>query len=56
VAENHQLDVLHLQATATANEQAEQNPNGEVEEGEDHAADPPSPRHEKTTTRMMARF
>jgi hypothetical protein len=47
VAEHHQLDVLHIQATAAANEQAEQSPNSTVEEGADHAADPPKPSPEK---------
>ncbi len=47
VAEHHQLDVFHIRATATANEQAEQSPNREVEKGVDHAADPPSTRPEK---------
>ena len=43
VAQDQQLDVLHVQATTTPNERAEQGPDREVEEGEDHVADRPSP-------------
>jgi hypothetical protein len=46
--EHHQLDVPHIRATATANKQTEQSPHSEVEEGEGHAGNPPSPRMEKT--------
>ena len=44
VTDHHQLDVLHIRTATTANKQAEQSPNSEIEEGEEHAADPPSPR------------
>ena len=43
VAQHQQLDVFHLQAAAATNKRAEQSPHGEVEEGEGHAADSPSP-------------
>ena len=43
MAENHQLDVFGIRATTAANEQTEQNPNSEIEEGEEHATDPRSP-------------
>jgi hypothetical protein len=46
VPKHQQLDVFHVQATVAKNERAKQSPNGDVEEGEDHAADPPSPRLE----------
>jgi hypothetical protein len=48
VAQHQQLDVLQVQPTATPNERTEQSPEREVEEGEDHAADPPTPRPEAT--------
>jgi hypothetical protein len=44
VPQDEQLDVLHAQATATPNQGAKQSPEREIEKGEDHAADPPSPR------------
>ena len=37
------FDVFHIQAATATNKRAQQSPNGEVEEGEGHAADPPSP-------------
>src|SRR5437763_3886801 len=33
-----------MQAAAAPNERTEQSPNSAIEEGEDHTADPPSPR------------
>ena len=48
-----QLDVLQVQAAATANERAKQSPKSEVEEGENHAADPPRPR-QSSATRLLA--
>jgi hypothetical protein len=36
VAQDQQLDVLHVQATATPNERPKQSPEPEVEEGEGH--------------------
>ena len=38
VAEHEQLDILEIRATPAANKQAEETPNSEVEEGEEHAA------------------
>ena len=43
VAQHQQLDVIHMQAASATNERTEQSPHGEVEEGEGHTADPPSP-------------
>src|SRR5438128_11719525 len=43
VAQHQQLDVFHMEAAAATNKCAKQSPHGEVEEGEDHAADPPNP-------------
>jgi len=43
VPQDKQLDVFRVQATPASNERAQQSPNGEVEEGEGHAADPPQP-------------
>jgi len=48
VAERHQLDVFDVRATTAANKQAEQSPNSEVEQREEHATDPRSP-HPETT-------
>jgi hypothetical protein len=42
VPQDQQFDVFHVQAAAATNESAQQRPNGEVEEREGHAADPPS--------------
>jgi hypothetical protein len=55
VPQHDQLDVLQAQAAATANERAEQSPEREVEEGENHAADPPRP-HQSSATRLLAPF
>jgi hypothetical protein len=43
VSKHEELDVFHIQAASATNERAQQRPDGEVEEGEGHAADPPSP-------------
>ena len=43
VAQDQQLDVLYVQATTTPNERPKQGPDRDVEEGEDHVADRPSP-------------
>jgi hypothetical protein len=43
VPQHQQLKVFHVQAAAAPHERAEKSPNGEVEEGECHAADPPNP-------------
>jgi hypothetical protein len=43
VPQHKQLDVFHVQAAPATNERVQQSPNGEVEEGEGHAADPPNP-------------
>jgi len=47
VPKHQQLDVFHVQSAAASNKRADQSPNGEVEERESHAADPPSPRPEE---------
>jgi hypothetical protein len=47
VAQHQQLDVFHMQAPTATNKRAEQSPQSEVEEGESHAADTPSPRPTK---------
>jgi hypothetical protein len=54
VAEHHQLDVLHIRATATADEQATQSPNSEVEKRKEHVTDPRRPRPGQSTTGVMA--
>jgi hypothetical protein len=48
VPQHHQLDVLHTRATTAANKQSDQSPDSKVEEGEEHAVDPLSPRRRKT--------
>lgn len=40
VPQHQQLDVFHVQAAPTTNKRAQQSPNGKVEEGEGHTADP----------------
>jgi hypothetical protein len=47
MAQYQQLDVLHVKTTAAPYKRAEQRPHSEVEEGEDHAADPPNPREDR---------
>ena len=42
VTEDHQLEVLQVRAAWAADEQAEQSPNSEIGEGEEHAADTPT--------------
>ena len=54
VPKHQQLNVLHVQAAATSNKRTEQSPNGEVEERESHAADPPSPRQKRRDTNIGA--
>jgi hypothetical protein len=44
VAQDQELDVLDVEATATADEHPKQSPKREVQEGEGHTGDPPSPR------------
>src|SRR6266496_6167130 len=44
VAQHEQLDVLYLQATAATDKRTKQSPESEVEKGEGHVLDPPSPR------------
>jgi len=48
MAQYQQLDVLHVQTTAAPYKGAEQRPHTEVEEGEDHAADPHSRRADES--------
>lgn len=43
MAQDQQLDVLCVQATAPPNECSQQSPERELEEGEGHIADPPNP-------------
>ena len=43
VTQHQQLDVFHMQPAAATNQRIEQSPKSEIEEGEDHAADPPNP-------------
>jgi hypothetical protein len=47
VPQHQQLEVFHMQPAAATNQRTEQSPNSEIEEGEDHAADPPNPRSTK---------
>jgi hypothetical protein len=44
VTQHQQLEVFHMQAAAATNQRTEQGPKSEIEEREDHAPDPPSPR------------
>jgi hypothetical protein len=50
VAQDEQLDVLDVQATATANECPEQSPERHVQKREGHRADPPNPAREERDT------
>jgi hypothetical protein len=43
VPQHQQLDVFHMKPAAATNQRTEQSPKTEIEEGEEHAADPPSP-------------
>ncbi len=43
VTQHQQLDVLHLQTTATTNKRPEKGPHGEVKKREGHATNPPNP-------------
>jgi hypothetical protein len=56
VAQHQQLDVFHVQTAAATNKRAKHSPHSEVEEGEGHAADPPSPRAQVKTTPILAPF
>jgi hypothetical protein len=47
VAQHQQLNVFHIQTATATHKRTEQSPHGEIEEGEGHAADPPSPRARK---------
>jgi hypothetical protein len=48
VTEDHQFDVLDVRAASAACDQAEQRADGEVSEGEEHGADPPKLRPERS--------
>jgi hypothetical protein len=54
VAQDEQLDVLDVQATATANECPYQSPERHVEKREGHRADPPNPAREGRDTSIDA--
>src|SRR5487761_109801 len=41
--EHEEFDVFHVQAAPATNQRTQQSSDGEVEEGEGHAADPPNP-------------
>jgi hypothetical protein len=55
VAQDQQLEVLGVQATATPNECAQQGRERDIEEGEGHYRDPPNP-PTKGATRVLAPF
>jgi hypothetical protein len=42
--QHEQFDVFHVQAATATNQRAQHSPNGDIEKGEDHAADPRKPR------------
>jgi hypothetical protein len=56
VAQDQQLDVLDVEATATADEHPKQSPKREVQEGEGHTGDPPTLAQTKGATRLLAPF
>jgi thioredoxin family protein len=56
VPQYQQLYVLHLQAAAATNQRTQQSPKSEVEQGENHVADPPSPRLTGAVTPILAPF
>ena len=56
VPQHQQLKAFHVQAAAAPHERAEKSPNGEVEEGEGHAADPPNPSRPHAATPILAPF
>ncbi len=56
VTDHHQLDVLHIRTATTANKQAEQSPNSEIKEGEEHAPILPGPDPTKARPELMAPF
>src|SRR6266511_3287763 len=45
-----------MQPAAATNQRTQQSPNSEIKEGEDHAADPPSPRQIEEVTPILAPF
>lgn len=51
VTQDHQLDVFDVRTAPAADEQAEQSPESEVGEREEHAADPPKLRYGDAGTR-----
>jgi hypothetical protein len=55
VAQDQQLELLGVQATATPNECAQQGPERDIEEGEGHYRDPPNP-PTKGPTRVLAPY
>ena len=58
VAQDHQLEVLGVQATATPNECAQQGPERDVEEGEGHyrRSTQPTPRRADTSIGALQPF
>jgi hypothetical protein len=56
VPQHQQLEVFHMQPAAATNQRPEQSPNSEIEEGEDHAADPPQPSLDEEVTPILAPF
>ena len=54
--EHEQLDVFHVQAAPATDECAQHGPDGEVEEGERHATDPPNPLATTAATSILAPF
>jgi hypothetical protein len=56
VAQHHQLDVLPVQAAAATNKRTERSPHGEVEEREDHSADPAQAYRRRDATQILAPF
>jgi hypothetical protein len=56
VAQDQQLEVLHVQTAATSDERSQQRPEREVEERDGHIADPPQTRRYEVATRLLAPF
>jgi hypothetical protein len=56
LAQDQRLDVLDIQATATADECTRQDLERDVEEGEGHTGDPPNPTAKPGKTRVLAPF
>jgi hypothetical protein len=48
MAQHHQLDVLHIRATTAPNKEAQQSPNAQGEQRDEHAAEPRRLRRETT--------